>query len=391
MKPKTLILMLVAVGCGLVAMFLAMKQGDVSAKLPDGNYVVVAQVQIPAGKPITEPEKMLMVKKYADGTEPPGSYSKIETLKDKVLSRTIEPNMPVTEKDLSMASNLFLRAPAGYRALTFRTDLENSIHGHVLPGTYVDLVCSVNTSKGMLTKTFMQNVLVLAINTIKDQNTQNGNKENTGTVNNPVTATLAVKPDEAERVLWVRDRTRVSLVMRAPGDDKVVRTPGVVQPFDELDNKDGAAANKDKNEEVPVARHDILPGASISPEDFELINVPASFAAMAIKDRNKLNGHVAHFVAKGFPITSAHFEALPGGTPSTSQASSTWTPHILKTQVGSQQPRVHKFDPLGRSIEETPAREGGNASASAGGSDGRPGPARPSDSLPSDGPTEKDR
>src|SRR5262245_42100031 len=127
MKPKTLILMLVAVACGLVAAFLASQYAPQASeqKVP----VVVAQVDLPAGTKITDPAKMLMIKGYAADAEPPKCFKNPDDLRNQVVSRTIEKNTPILAGDLSMAESLFKPCPPGYRALTVRVDLESSNAG----------------------------------------------------------------------------------------------------------------------------------------------------------------------------------------------------------------------------------------------------------------------
>lgn len=352
MKPKTLILMLVAVACGLVAAFLASQYQPSASeqKVP----VVVAQVDLPAGTKITDPAKMLMIKGFPADAEPPKSYKNPEDLRNQVVSRTIDKNVPITAGDLSMAESLFKPCPPGFRAISVRVNLEDATSGFTLPGSFVDLLCTLpdpTDARRTLTKTFMQNVMVLAVNTQREQP-----KEGGGVIQNPGMLTVAVKPEDVERLIAAGARGTVKMSLRRPGEKEVVETKGVTNPFLETDaaKSDGTGGEKGQTVKVWVAEKSLLPGTEIDKVGaetfFKLVPYPQSLAKNALTEKDDLKGRLAHLVPEGFPITRDHYQTL--GKLDTVKSAV----HVLRIQEGAKVPVDYVFE-NGRSITGGSGRE----------------------------------
>src|ERR1700716_236217 len=100
MKPKTLILMVVAVTCGLGASYmtsrlLAERQPDESEKIP----VLVAKKNLDMGLAIKKPEDLFEEKKFTKGDEPKNAIAKMEDLQTRVLKRSLRVGDFVTGDD----------------------------------------------------------------------------------------------------------------------------------------------------------------------------------------------------------------------------------------------------------------------------------------------------
>jgi Flp pilus assembly protein CpaB len=308
MKPKTLILMLVAVGCGLIAAFLASQYQ--AAPQQDTDLLWVAAQDWPAGTAIREPEKMFVTKPYLKSSIPPKAVRNLEDLRGKVISRNMDAGAPITSTDISSSLNeLFKPAPPGFQAVTFRLDNVNAHAGFLLPGSRVDLICNVVDLKHRersWTVPFMQNVMVLAVNQLREQ------PKESAVVNNPTTLTVAVKPEDVLRIVRARERGNIGIGLRRPGDDTI----NDVNPVGEEEFLPKVGEKKEKEQATTklwVARNDILPGQTIDkPEEFfELLNMPASLAAGAFTDRDTppRNTQIVHFVAAGHPVTRKHYKA----------------------------------------------------------------------------------
>jgi pilus assembly protein CpaB len=347
MKPKTLILMLVAVACGLVAAFLA-SQYQPSASTANKVPVLVAAVDLPAGAVLNDP-KMLAQKAFDPDTVPPGAVANFEDLRNKVIARSIDKNAPVTTKDLSMSESLFKPCPPGYRATTLRVTVESSAAGFVLPGSHVDLLCTLpdpTDARRSLTKTFMQNVMVLAVNTMREQP-----KEGGGVIPAAQTVTLAVKPEDVERLESAKNRGQIAMSLRRPGEKEVVETKGVSNPFMEADASkgDGSGGDKVQTVKVWVADKTISPLTDIDKEKaetfFKLVSYPQSLAHNALTEKDDLKGRVLHLVPAGFPITRDHYERIGGPVAPGSKAAIT----VLRIQEGGKVPVDFVFE-NGRSL-----------------------------------------
>jgi Flp pilus assembly protein CpaB len=104
-QPKSLTLIVVAIGCGLVAAQLAMLHFRDNP--PGGRVrgvvvsVVVARKAIPAGTEINAPEEWFKIVRYLKGDVPQGAFGSLDDLKGRVVQRPLAEDQPVKATDLS--------------------------------------------------------------------------------------------------------------------------------------------------------------------------------------------------------------------------------------------------------------------------------------------------
>jgi len=329
MKPKTLVLMLVAVGCGLVAAYLASQVGGGASNAPLVP-VLVAKVDIPAGKALTNPDEVVETKNFLADTAPLDRIANKADLQNKTFGRTIAKGEPLTAKDFSQHGSLFNPAPPGFRAVTIRVTLDSGLAGFALPGSRVDLVCTRTDpadNRRRIAQTFMENVLVLAVNTLK---TGDKTTEATGVVGNPSVVTLAAKPTDVARIIWAKETGPITLSLRRPGEEDTASVPDVTSlNSGGSDGPGGKTGAGTQTVQVWVARETIPPGKMIdTPEKyFMLAPVLPSQAESAYKDKSNPPpaDKLRQLVVKGMPVTPDHYKpfvdekVLPGG-PSTPDA-----------------------------------------------------------------------
>src|SRR5208282_2377705 len=145
--------------------------------------------------------------------------------------RSVDKGTALTPQDLYNMGGLLVCLPEGMRAVTVRATLESALHGFLLPGAHVDVLATVSPlsdQRKSFTRIFLQNVQVLAVNKYATR------PEDSQTVTNPVTVTLAVKPEDAERVTWVTSRSIVVMALRKPGDERHADTKGTFTCFEDL-------------------------------------------------------------------------------------------------------------------------------------------------------------
>ena len=224
MKPKTMILMVVAVVCGLVASYLTSRmlaQNKDSAAEEEKVKILVARQKIPMGTKIKDPEKFFVEKEFVKGTEPKRAITNFDQLKDKCLNKTIGAEVHVTPDDLmkkeeeSLASDI----PPGMRAFTIQVKNDTNVAGFILPRAHVDVI-STTRETGLLSRIILQDVLVLAVD---QMHVRDGDKQ---TVTSS-TVTLQVKPDEAERLTLAASMGELRLILRSADDHEAVHTKGV--------------------------------------------------------------------------------------------------------------------------------------------------------------------
>src|SRR5262245_22149465 len=93
MKPRTLILMGVAVVCGLVASYptsrMLAQQG--SQQEQPKISVLVAKVKVPYGTQLKDPEKYFTTKEFPAGTEPKRAFRTFDEVKDRRVNKGVSP------------------------------------------------------------------------------------------------------------------------------------------------------------------------------------------------------------------------------------------------------------------------------------------------------------
>src|SRR5262249_6478198 len=174
MKPKTMILMVVAVGCGLGASYMTSKLlADRNAKQPEVQTVpvLVAKTRIPGWQPIKEPEKQFEVKLFPVDVAPKKAISNFADLKDQRLNKPIDETKPITQDDVLTAEQkpLVDTLPAGQRAVAIKVTTEGVVGGFVLPGSRVDVFCTMRGAEAS-SNMILQNMLVLAVDTNSERN-----------------------------------------------------------------------------------------------------------------------------------------------------------------------------------------------------------------------------
>src|SRR5262245_49875255 len=111
MKPKTMILLAVAVGCGLVASYLTSKvladRGNNQIEVPT-TKVLVAKKNLPIGTLVKEPEKYFVEKEMPITVAPKKAIGDLAQLKGRKLTKPISEDVPITDNDLlEMGSDQF--------------------------------------------------------------------------------------------------------------------------------------------------------------------------------------------------------------------------------------------------------------------------------------------
>jgi pilus assembly protein CpaB len=112
------------------------------------------------------------------------------------------------------------------RAVSIRVNDVVAVAGFVMPGTRVDVIVSVNNAgEGKaepMARTVVSNLLVLTAGTRYDkQDPNNANPQPVAVV------TLAVLPEDAERIALATTQGTLSLALRNPTDVEPTKTPGV--------------------------------------------------------------------------------------------------------------------------------------------------------------------
>lgn len=222
---KALAFMALAVMLGLAAAVYAAnwvgRQGGIAS-----NKVVVAAVDISLGSRINE--QMLSVADWPSGALPPGTFSDIQALRDRVAKVGVLRGEAVLEGKLApkgTQGGLSAVIAPGKRAMTVRVNDVVGVAGFALPGNYVDVVVHAQQDKGQdtkpISKTVLERVLVLAV-------AQEAGRDDTKPrVVSAVTLELSL--EDSEKLDLARSVGTLSLVLRNQVDTATVATAGVTK------------------------------------------------------------------------------------------------------------------------------------------------------------------
>src|SRR5689334_10397213 len=169
MRPKSLVLLILALGCGLIAavginQILATPSADVKTV-----GIVVAKNEIQKGN-VIKPDDIRLQEWHVDAL-PEGAITKVDDLADRRVKNLIVPGEAILEKKLVPKGVSDNEIPPGMKAVTVQVDARTGLSGLISPGDNVDVVhsSSAGMNKAAVTKVLFKNVKVHAIDTMTDR------------------------------------------------------------------------------------------------------------------------------------------------------------------------------------------------------------------------------
>jgi len=318
MKQKNVILMVVAVGCGLVAAFLT---SQMSAKgQVEQVDVVVAAKDLPVGTMITREDlkTAVKIKKVPKDGLPPAYVTNPDELVDKKLSRPVRTDETFNPQELTKGGVVTL--PDGYDMMSIPVGGAAAVAGFVGPGSRVDVLTTRRLGSQIRAFPLLVNMLVVAVDT-----NIVGSKEGTY----PATSSVSFAVKEKEALLLSLARSAgcsIELKLRHPNKspeaDKGYNIDEVIKLLqDDKEKVDVRPTNTEKGNGGPqpesvkpdpspapakpvepspapapmiavvkvwVAKHDIAANTDVTndliAEAFELKELPKDFAEDALLD-----------------------------------------------------------------------------------------------------------
>jgi len=203
----------------------------------ESKQVVVATVDIPEGAAIDRNQVALAT--WPAPTVPLGAYASVDSVVGRVTRVNVFTGEAVVPGRLAPAGTgpgLELKIPPGQRAMAVRINDIAGISGLVQPNSRVDVMVTIadQTTGRQVAKLFMENMRVLSVGTEIQ-------RDAAGRPNAATTATLAVTPEEAERLAIAMNTGSIQLVLRGYGDPATISTRGA-NSADVLQQLRGGAA-----------------------------------------------------------------------------------------------------------------------------------------------------
>jgi pilus assembly protein CpaB len=238
MRAKSILLLVLALGCGLVASIgitqMVGKHGEDQPPSEDSETIVLATQDIGMGDPI-QPE-MLRLEQWPNGKAPPGVLKKIEDLQGRRSRTAIAAGAPVLENQLLDKNADFfgpsMSIPRGYRAVPVKIDPTIGSANMLRPGDHVDVLVHGNPDAGgnpnnAGTQTILQNMRVFAIDNQYDAKLSGDKGDKPAAVK---IISLLATPEESEILLDAQEWGKIQLVMRSPDDKEIVTLAGIRPP-----------------------------------------------------------------------------------------------------------------------------------------------------------------
>jgi len=169
-KNKNIILIAVAVGCGLVAALVTSKMWA-KPPAPETVKVAVAKEEITQGTRMTKEniEKFVEYKTVPKDTLPKAYIDNVESMEGQWVTRMIRVGETINPVDLS--DKTAVKIPTGMNMVSYAFSLESAVTGFAGPNSRVDVECTMtmNNSGGRnVTFYILIDQLVLAIDKVTD-------------------------------------------------------------------------------------------------------------------------------------------------------------------------------------------------------------------------------
>jgi pilus assembly protein CpaB len=220
MRAKSMVLLLIAGVCGLVASIgisQVIERGKGGGEVAMGElFVAVAPVDIGAKLDATN----VKLDKWPKDRIPEGAIRKLEDLKDRFPRVRLYAGEPILDAKLMDSKDSTDRSqtiPEGYRVVSVKVTMDEVVSGLVQPGDRVDVLAFIRANKGEVPNTVVQTILrdvrVFAINAETERSTEPNGEQMIAK-----TCSLLVKPNHVERVTLAGELGKLRLSLRRPND-----------------------------------------------------------------------------------------------------------------------------------------------------------------------------
>jgi len=197
---------------------------EVEASVQPTDKIAVAAANMNMGETVTSQHVRLV--SWPKESMPVGTLGSIAEAEGRVALTSIVVGEPLLDAKLApklagLGGILPMLVPENLRGVTIKVDDAVRESGFVSPNSRVDVVVSIadKSSSGERTaKVILQNVPVLAAGQSVEMR---GNKPVPVT-----TVTLALSPEQVERLALAQTEGRLMLATRNLGDDRIIETPG---------------------------------------------------------------------------------------------------------------------------------------------------------------------
>jgi pilus assembly protein CpaB len=216
---KSLILIFIALGCGLVASIgisQVMNRDSGGGGSLEVEQILVALTDIDIGTKLTA--QNVKLEDWPKAKVPEGAVIKLEDVKDKFSNARFYKGEPIHVTKISDSlGNIASKVPPGYRAMPVKVD-EDTVMKAISPGDRVDVLVFLRRDDREITQTgafpILKNCRVFAVNT----NTERA-VDAKGETSNFRTVSLLVKEDHTGELAVAAQMGKILLTLRRPDEE----------------------------------------------------------------------------------------------------------------------------------------------------------------------------
>jgi pilus assembly protein CpaB len=231
MRSKSIVLLALALGCGLVASIgisqVMERRNKEAAPTGETEVILVASHDINPNDPINE--QNIKAEEWPKSKIQSGTVTKLEELENKRARQKIFQGEPILAAKLIDANDLVTagtKIPKGYRVVAVRVDAVSGGGNLILPGDRVDVIVFLSKNPAhdiheTKTQTILQDIKVFAVDTVIDR--KPGEDEQAVAAK---TISLLVKPEQAEQLTLASELGSIRLVLRYDQDDSTTDSLG---------------------------------------------------------------------------------------------------------------------------------------------------------------------
>ncbi|MCC6509293.1 MAG: Flp pilus assembly protein CpaB [Pirellulaceae bacterium] len=183
MRAKSLLLLIIALGCGTVASVgisqVMMDQKGGSTE-PATVEIYVAMKDVDVNQKLT-PE-LFKLEKWPQNRVPDGAIFKLEEVKDRYVRQRMYPGEPILAGKLNDSIvGVDTEIPRGFRVFDLSVNERNGGSGYIKPGARVDVLGTFKVNNITESRTVMRNVRIFGINgvTVRDTDPSTTNRATT--------------------------------------------------------------------------------------------------------------------------------------------------------------------------------------------------------------------
>ena len=219
MRPKSLILLALALGCGLVASIgisQVLESRDQNPSAVELGPIYIAMVDIDRNTPLSEENTTLEQRPVTQ--IPEGALTDLIDFDGQRPQGKIYAGEAILKAKLGASERATRQIPKGFRVVTVKVD--NTSGGSlILPGDRVDVNVYIREQRNLGVRsgmyTFLHDVSVFAVNSSIQYNADEGEQSM-----DAKTISLLVTPEQAAKVTMATEIGRVRLVMRGMHDEE---------------------------------------------------------------------------------------------------------------------------------------------------------------------------